>query len=390
MRAVGATLDRVVMRAIVAATLTATLASLPVFLVGATAVTLRQDVGFSTGGLGVAVATFWAAMALTGAPSGRIVQRVGARPSIRLGAVAAAVSLLGASTAGSLTMLSLWLALAGLASGFCQPAADLTIAVGVPTARQGLAFGVKQGSVPGAMLLAGLAIPSLALTVGWRWTFVVAALLVVPALLAMPPLDDDHVGPTRDRAGENQAKRLMTVWLLAGTVSIAMAAVAAMGAFYVESAVAYGQSAAAAGLMLALGSAFGVAGRFLFAWRLAEVPRPFAVTAGLVALGGMATLVFGLGVTGGLLVAATILAFGAGWGWNGLFTHAVVRANSDVAARASGIIVVGAASGGVIGPLVFGFLTERVGFGLAWTVAGVCLLVAAGLMGCCSFGSRVT
>jgi len=383
-KVVSAPRGRIAIRSIVAATLTATLATLPVFLTGATAVTLRQDLGFSTGGLGVAVATFWVSMALMGAPGGRLAQRVGATSSIRLGAVAAAVSLLGASTAGNLTQLCLWLVLAGLASGFCQPAADLTIAVGVPVPRLGLAFGVKQSSVPGAAMLAGLAVPSLALTVGWRWAFIASALLVVPVLFVVPLLGAGYVGPARVDAREHQAKRLTRVWLLAGTVSLAMAAVSAMGAFYVESAVAYGQNVEAAGVMLAVGSAFGVAGRFFFAWRLADVPRPFFVTAGLVALGGMATLVFSLGVTDGPLVAATAFAFGAGWGWNGLFTHAVVTTNSDVAARASGIIVVGAAGGGVFGPLVFGFATERAGFGLAWILAGVFMLVAAGLMALCS------
>jgi len=367
----------VAIRTVVAATFASTLAILPAFLVGALAVTIRQDLGFSRSGLGVVVAAFWLVMAVTGAPGGRAVQRMGASRSIRAASVGSLISLLAASTSRSLIQLVLWLVVGGLASGIAQPAADLALARAVPTLRRGLAFGIKQASVPGAALIAGIAVPTLAQTLGWRWAFVIGSAMALPPLIWMPGLEASVGLRSSGRYLTNPSK---TVWWLAGSVGLAMFAVAAMGAFYVESSVAAGVDVGTAGTLLAMGSVFGIAGRLLFAWKLGEVSRPFSVTAGLVMVGGLATLSFGLGPTGIGLIAATVIAFGSAWGFNGLFTHAVVRANPMKAAQASGIIVVGAASGGALGPLLFGILVESSSFSTAWTLAAGALLGAGALM----------
>jgi 4-diphosphocytidyl-2-C-methyl-D-erythritol kinase len=48
----------------------------------------------------------------------------------------------------------------------------------VEVARRATAFAVKQSAIPAAMLLGGLAVPALALTVGWRWAFAGGAVAV--------------------------------------------------------------------------------------------------------------------------------------------------------------------------------------------------------------------
>lgn len=50
------------------------------------------------------------------------------------------------------------------------------------TGRRGFAFGVKQSAVPLTAMLAGLAVPVFAVTVGWRWAFGAAAALGLFAL----------------------------------------------------------------------------------------------------------------------------------------------------------------------------------------------------------------
>ena len=51
------------------------------------------------------------------------------------------------------------LAVAGLANAVNQPAINLFMADQVPLDRQGLAFGIKQSAIPGAILVSGLALP---------------------------------------------------------------------------------------------------------------------------------------------------------------------------------------------------------------------------------------
>ena len=55
-----------------------------------------------------------------------------------------------------------------------------------PPSRLGLSFGIKQAAIPIATLLAGVAVPTVALTVGWRWAYLIGAGLALLALLIAP------------------------------------------------------------------------------------------------------------------------------------------------------------------------------------------------------------
>jgi predicted MFS family arabinose efflux permease len=363
-------------RATGAATLTATISILPVFLLGAVAVPLRTDLGFGETGLGVAAAAFWLTMALGGAPGGHLAQRLGPSRAIRTSALVSAVALLGASTAGSWLWLVLWMVLAGAISGFGNPSTDLTIAWTVPDHRRGLAFGVKQAAIPGATLLAGVAVPTLALTVGWRWAFVAGAAIAIPVLFTMPSVPYTPMQHGRRPRGDTDR----AVLLLAAAAGLAMSGMTAMGAFYVESADTVGVPLETAGALLAAGSLAGILGRLFFSWGLGETQRPFLVVATLTGLGGIGLMIIAGGATGVWLLVATVIAFGAGWGWNGLFVHAVVRVNPDAPAAAMGIIVSATAAGGVAGPLLFGVLVVSSGYVTAWMTAAGAFFAAAALM----------
>lgn len=56
----------------------------------------------------------------------------------------------------------------------------------VPVGRQGLAFGIKEASIPGASMLAGLSLPVIAAALGWRASFVAAAAVAAVVLVALP------------------------------------------------------------------------------------------------------------------------------------------------------------------------------------------------------------
>lgn len=362
------------LRATSAAALTTTVTILPVFLVGALAVQVRAELGFTERGLGVAAAAFWFAMALSGAPGGRLAQRIGPTRAIRCSAAICAVSLIGVSTVSTLGQLIVWMVVAGAISGLGNPATDLTIAWTVPERNRGIAFGVKQSAVPLATLLAGLSVPLLVLTFGWRWAFVAAAGIALPALVLMPAV------PVRAATAKVDGRPTGIVLLLAVAAGLAMAAVTAMGAFFVVSADSSGLAPQDAGLLLAVGSVAGIMGRLFFAWSLANTLRPFLAVAALMGLGGSGTALIATGASGPLLVVATMIAFGAGWGWNGIFVHAVVRANPHRPAAAMGIVVSATAAGGVAGPLLFGLAVTTGGYGVAWSACFGLFLAAGALM----------
>ncbi|MEL0195287.1 MAG: MFS transporter, partial [Acidimicrobiaceae bacterium] len=97
---------------------------------------------------------------------------------------AAVVDLCIALFANEFRYLIAFLAIAGLCNAAAQTAVNLGLAqAGLP--RLGLAIAVKQSGMPAASMLSGLAVPAIALTLGWRWAFVGAATVALVALIGV-------------------------------------------------------------------------------------------------------------------------------------------------------------------------------------------------------------
>lgn len=145
---------------------------LPVFLLGGLAVQVRDELGVSEAGLGLAVSTFFAVSALISVHGGRLSERIGAERGVLFGAVTSLLARAGVALAAtSLPSLLVCMAIGGLGNAVTQLAANLALAHQISPGRLGLAFGLKQSSIPIATLLGGLAVPLIALTVGWRWVY---------------------------------------------------------------------------------------------------------------------------------------------------------------------------------------------------------------------------
>lgn len=363
-------------RPVLFAVAVATATVLPAFLTGGLAVQVRGEMGFGEAALGLAVAIFFVTSSLGSAPLGRVVERIGANRAMRLAAATSAASLLGvALLAGSWFSLVACLLVGGLANAVSHPATHLSLAREVPAGRLGLSFGIKQSAIPAATLLAGLAVPGLALTFGWRWAFAGGAALALAVALFVPPgtPGSGAQGIKEARAGDVRVAPLI---LLALGIGLGSTAATPLGAFIVESSVAAGLREASAGLLLAFGSAVGIIVRVTLGY-LADGMEGgrLRLVAAMLGLGvvGFALLATG---AGGLLVFGTALAFGAGWGWPGLFNFAVVRVNPGAPAAATGITQTGASGGAALGPLLFGVVVEATSYGVAWLFSGAMALAA--------------
>ncbi|BCL15237.1 MFS transporter [Micromonospora sagamiensis] len=351
---------------------------LPVFLVGGLAVQMGSELGFSATGLGMAVAVYFGVSALASVPSGALVERYGPARIARAGILLAAGSLLAVATAArSYPVLVALLAVSAAANALGQLASNAALARHVPTRRQGLSFGVKQAAVPVATLLAGAAVPAVALTAGWRWAFVIAAGAAVAALFAVP---GGEAGPVR-RDGTGRRSRAPAPLVLVGVAAtLAAAAANALGTFLVDSAAARGLDPGLAGLTLTLGSAVCVLARVSAGW-LADrrTGSHVAVIAGMLGVGAVGLAL--LAVAGTVpLVAGVVLGFGLGWAWPGVMTFAVVRLYPQAPAAATSITQTGVYAGGCLGPLVLGLLADRFGYHVMWATGAVAMLLAAALM----------
>jgi MFS family permease len=363
-------------RAAVGAITVTTASVLPVFLTGALAVQISAELGFDPAGLGLVVALYFGVSALCSLPVGRLVERWGGATTSRIAVLGVAVVMLVlAWFANSYASLVVILICGAWCNVMGQLASNLTLARSVPAHRLGLSFGVKQAAIPMATLLAGAAVPAVALTVGWRWAYVIAAGLAPLALAGAPRDAEPHV-PTARPPGE---RATLALTVLGAGAGFGAGAANALGIFLVAAAVDRGIDPGTAGLVLTFGSVVGFAGRLLHGW-LADRREGghVAVVAGSMALGAVGLALLAVPGTPALVVG-TMLGFGLGWAWPGLMQFAVVRLNPSAPAAASAIVQTGVYAGGFAGPIAFGFVATHTSFPTAWA-AGAVTMVAAALL----------
>lgn len=367
--------DAGAVRAAVGAITVTTVAVLPVFLTGALAVQISGELGFDPAGLGLVVALYFGVSALCSLPVGRLVERWGGARTSRVAVLGVAVFMLAlAGFARSSVSLVVILTAGAWCNVMAQLASNLTLARSVPAHRLGLSFGVKQAAIPLATLLAGAAVPGVALTIGWRWAYVMASGLALLALLGVPRGGAPHVPTPKPPPGERATLALAVLGVGSG---LGAGAANALGIFLVAAAVDRGIGPGTAGLVLTFGSVVGFAGRLLHGW-LADrrAGGHVAFVAGSMACGAIGLALLAVPGTTALVVG-TILGFGLGWSWPGLMQFAVVRLNPTAPAAATAIVQMGVYGGGCAGPIAFGFTAAHTSFPTAWVLAAATMVAAA-------------
>jgi predicted MFS family arabinose efflux permease len=353
---------------------------LPAFMTGALAVQIGADVGLDLTDLGGLYAVLFGTSAVLSTPTGRLVQGWGWPAGIRLSAAASGLTLVAMALLPGEWWARWWpvailFAVGGASSAMSQAASNLALARSVPPERYGLVFGLKHTAVPAAAMLGGLAVPTIGVTVGWRWAYVAAAAMAA-VILASVPADRFAVGRaqrTADAASLRNRTPTPALAALASAAALGHTGGDALAAFVVPYAVSVGVSEGPAGLMLTLGSAAGLVVRLISGWLIDR--RQTAGLAWLAALLGGGAVGIATMAAGGRpwLLAGGVLAFAAGWGWAGLLSFVVVRANPESAALASGMTNTGKYLGAGGGPLLFGFLADQTSFATAWWVVAAAM-----------------
>jgi MFS family permease len=359
---------------------------LPGFLVGALSLQIRDALHVSLGAVTAGVTVFFTAGALSAGPLGRVSERVGPITSMRASAIATAACLFAiAAFASSLAVLFVLLAVAGIANGANQPAINLYMAEEVQTERQGLAFGIKQSAIPAAITLSGVALPVLALPLGWRATTAVCGGIV---LVVAAAVTQRSRGPTARTLAEGEvapvreAPPRLTGSLLLLAVGAALAAFgpSALSAGLVATAVHAGVPEGRAGVALAIGSAASLVMRVALGARAdRRADYGFRVVALLLAFGAAGFALLASTGQAPILIGAFI-AFTLGWGWPGLYNLAVVQRYRSAPAAATGITQSGIYVGAATGPVAFGLLVGGFGYSYSWVaIAAVALLAAVAI-----------
>ena len=357
-----------------------TAAMFPAFAVGALALPMGDDLGFSEAGLGSAVAFFFLLAAVTSPHAGTLTDRLGPQRSLRVANLCSCAALLVAA----LVVQSYWVLLGALGIGaigltVAGPGTKTMVARGTDIRRHGLFFGIQAAAVPLSVFLAGLAVPAIGSTLGWRWAFGFAVVVPLTGLLMAPPY---RARPGHTVRTEGAARGLSKIDygplnLIGLAAALGSAAATTMAAFFVSAATDAGLAEGLAGGLLAVASGLPIATRIAAGYLADRFESGHLRVVSLLL--GTSTLGYLAAATGSkvLVPAGAMFALGVGWAWSGLMVHSVIRAYRDSPGAATGMTSGGLNVGGVVGPFAFGLLADRVSYTAGFLTIAACALLAA-------------
>lgn len=354
--------------------------ALPVFLTGAVGVQLREALDITATAIGLSMGVSFGVAALLSAPMGRLAQRLGPQRAFRAGLLTTAMAMIAIAVfVESATSLAGFLAVAGGANALNQPSANLLLASHVDPTRLGFAFAVKQSGMPAAALVGGIAVPAVALTVGWEWAYAGTGVLALIVLTLLPADRTDIAVSTRSPSGKaarpDMATSLLALYAAVGFLGALHAG--AMTGFITSGAEESGLSPGVAGLVLSFGSATGIASRLYQGWRVDRSGMlPIQRISLLYFLGGLGALGLAIDVPITYLLAA-IPAFAFGWAWPGLFNLSVIRNNPSAPGAATGISQIGVFVGAATGPALGGVIIDAGGYRWLWLTGAAALFVGS-------------
>ena len=352
--------------------------------IGALSPDLKAAFGFSRTEIGLVSALVTLGASIASRPMGRLTDRLGpyrvlvaSLAAIALGSVIQAVAPVG-------WVLMIGTLFLGFAYGGIGPPTNVAVA-GRMQGGIGFFMSVKQAGMPIGSFLAGLVLPSVAGWLSWRWAMGLTGVVAVAIALGSRPLRrvvSIDAGSRRSDgrpAGRSEEPPRRT-WIALGAFGFLMAG----GQWcFLSYLVLYlhegrGFSPAAAGAVLAVGTACSVVGRVVWGW-LSDLPGWRSRS--LIVASVLATLGCGLlaaGMPHALIWPVAALTGAALIGWNGAFLGVIAdRARAGTVGRASGTVMTIVFAGAVAVPPLFGYISQATNTWAAlWGLAGGCAALA--------------
>lgn len=284
----------------------------------------------------------------------------------------------------------------GWGYGPITPASSQLLARTALPSRMALTFSIKQTGVPAGAALGGLLLPALALTLGWRVTLVITALLGIVVVMGSQRVRAEFdSGRPRDARGFELAGVFAPLKLLFANPLLAELAI--MGFFYaalqmsltsflvVFMTESLGRSLVAAGLSLTFATLGGVAGRILWGMVADRYIPPRMLLGLLGVLAGACSIMTAAYPADGPATPLLILCvlFGAtAIGWNGVQLAQIARhapeGQAAAVTAASGFVMF---SGVVIGPPLFGLAaTVTGGYRTGFAIIGAAAIASGAVV----------
>ncbi|HEX6841923.1 MAG TPA: MFS transporter [Stellaceae bacterium] len=348
------------------------------------------EIGVGANAIGIYTSVVYAAACLSAAASGGPLRRHGAIRLSQLCLVLCALGLALAATA-SLPLVLGGAVILGVGYGPVTPASSHLLIRQTPPERRALVFSIKQTGVPVGGALAGILVPALVVTLGWKGAALATAALSVAVAVAVQPLrrdlDSDADPQARGERGVLTAIRLVLAEPRLRRLALASLAFSAMQLCFSAFVVTFltervGLRLVAAGAVMATAQAAAIGGRILWGWvadRLVAT-RQLLGALGLVMAASAAVLGLVTPAWPIAAIAAVTVTLGAsGLGWNGIYLAEVATL---APAGKAGMVTGGALSltflGIVVGPALFSGVVGASGsYPLAFLAASFCAALAA-------------
>ena len=366
------------------------LATVPVL-----ATEIARDSGVPASAVGAYSALVFGAAMFSSAASGALIARLGALRANQLVVAASGLALL-VTLPASLPAIVLGALMVGAGYGPNTPTGSHLLASVTPPQRRGVVYSIKQSGAQIGAMLAGLVLPWVAVSAGWRSALVTATVLIVVTAAAVTPLQRMLPGmparggsPSRPSVRAAMRAVLATPALrrLTAAAFVLMALHAAFQTFTVAFLVEHvGLALTTAGGLFALLAGAGSVARIVLGWAADRLAPPRTVLIATSVAGAAACALFATfdaAWSPAAMAITCVLAGAASAGWYGVFLAEVARqAPAQRVGLATGGALFFVYSSIVAGPLAFSALVTVTA---SWptalaTMAGVTLLATVNLL----------
>jgi len=359
---------------------------LPASLISVMAPAIEESFAFGPAMIGEVIALLFVFSSVTAVASGWAVDRLGGR-GVLVGSMACLIlGLLSIGLVRQRPLLICAVILCGICSGAVPPACYRLLWDHVAVVRQGSAFGLIQAGFPVAVVLAGLVAPSVASSFGWRTVFFGAsaatAMVGFCAYRFFKVPVGSGLGAARSPAPGRVPSRMFS-WrralvLLGAASLLGNAGAGVLTTYFVIFQVSRNTSNGLAGYYFALGGLVAAGVRLaLGRWVDRHRGRTGAITVGLLVGGAVGMALLSVPFAW-LVIPATVLSFGLGWGWSGLLGLTVTQVFATTPGLSTGLVITTAGGAGAAsGPAIASLILRLSGYPMAWGFAALCLVGSA-------------
>lgn len=375
-------------------TLAHALGALSVLSVAPLAPLLLEAFTLTRAQVGLLVPAVYLGGVLMSLPAGWLTDRLGVRLTLALGQLVIGTMIVATAGVTSLPALLALLALAGCGFSVLNPASGKAVVEWFPPRSRGFAMGIKQTGLTMGGLTAALALPPLAVALGWHVALAAAGAVSLVSATLVALVYRTPAGQTATGSADRPQLRelglflrrpgVLVVFVSGFVLSIAQASVLAHTALFALET--FELSTVTAARVLAVAQVGGTAARL--AWGgvsdrfLGGRRRPGVIASALVATAAYTAFSLGEHLPIAALVPVAFVAGAGAFGWVGLY-FALVAEIGGVrhAGLLTGVAVSFAWSGVLVGPPLFGLAVDATGsYTLPWLLlATLSVLVALAL-----------